>query len=554
MKKRIVTFVLVLVSLINFAQNLGWAKNIGGTNSTIGNSLQLDASGNAYVTGFFTGTTDFDPSTSVANLTSAGNYANVFIAKYDPSGNYIWAKSIGGPGETEALSLNLDQAGNIYILGYFDTSADLDPGPGLAIVSAVGQQDFFFAKYDNAGNYIWAKSVGGTGEDYGLAMELDASGGIYLTGEFQATVDFDPGNTIASLTSSGDWDIFIAKYDNTGNYVWAKNMGGTSLDAGTALQLDTLGNIYATGMFMGTSDFDPGAGIANLSSGVQSTFIAKYDNTGNYIWAKGMGGTGFTVESNALKIDALGNIYLAGYFSGSADFDPDMGVSNLVSAGNDDIFIAKYNSSGNYLWAKRNGGSKYDQCFSLQLDHSGNSYMTGRIFSPNSFVTNIFILKYDYAGNYLEEIIFGFGDFDSGNSLQLDQYGSIIVTGGFSGTLDFNSNTSMSSLGSSFRNMFLAKYDDIVTGINDQSSPSQSFKIYPNPFNEKTKILFYLSSNSSVQISLYNSLGQEIAIIENNNLEAGEHHYSIVVQDQGAYFLRIKINGIIYTKKMIRSE
>jgi phage-related tail fiber protein len=364
--------------------NYVWAKSIGGTSNDLGYALAIDASGNSYITGSFTGTADFDPGAGTQNLSSAG-VNDIFLAKYDASGNYVWAKSVGGTVNDLGYALAVDASGNSYITGLFNGTTDFDPGAGTQNLIGAGSNDIFLAKYDASGNYIWAKSMGGTGSDIGYALAVDASGNSHITGYFSGTADFDPGAGTQNLSSAGNTDIFLAAYDASGNYVWAKRTGGTTNDISTALAVDASGNSYITGSFTGTADFDPGVGTQNLSSaGNDDIFLAKYDASGNYVWAKSLGGTGNDI-GNALALDASGNTYITGYFTSTADFDPGAGTQTLSSAGNADIFLAKYDASGNYVWAKSMGGAGSDIGYSLSVDASGNSYITGHFFGTADF-------------------------------------------------------------------------------------------------------------------------------------------------------------------------
>ncbi|MBA2612097.1 MAG: SBBP repeat-containing protein [Bacteroidetes bacterium] len=480
MKKIKIFILFVLASPFIFSQDLDWAKNIGGSSAVFCKSMVLDVAGNIYVTGTYS-VADFDPGPGTANLTSV-NPHDVFIAKYDNSGNYIWAKSIVGTYGEEAVGIKLDPFGNIYLIGNFYNTTDFDPGVGIANLSSNGQEDAFIAKYTNSGNYIWAKSFGSSGQDYCQDVEFDASGNVYVVGSFEGTTDFDPGAGSANLTSAGNWDVYMAKYDLNGNYNWATNMGGASIDFGLGLELDGFGNIYLDAYFSGTSDFDPGPSSFNLSVGSgANTCIAKYNNSGNFIWAKAIGGNGTDLTGD-IKLDQSGNIYLAGFFSQTGDFDPGVNVANLTSAGNDDIFIAKYDSGGNYIWAKKNGGINYDQCFSLVLSPNKNIYLTGR--KNFNSAADIFILKYDTLGNSLAEMDMGYADYNEGTSIQIDASENIYLSGIFSGTLNIDPNaaagTSLTAIG--YVDMFIAKYKTTATGIKDNNRDQFSEAvIYPNP-------------------------------------------------------------------------
>ncbi|MBI4648818.1 MAG: T9SS type A sorting domain-containing protein, partial [Bacteroidia bacterium] len=236
----------------------------------------VDGTSNCYITGYFKGTADFDPGIETVNLTSVGN-EDIFFAKYDANGNYLWAKSIGGTSSNHGSSIAIDGTGNCYITGYFRGTTDFDPGAGTANLTPVDSSDIFFARYDVNGNYLWAKSIGSTSMDFGISIAVDSIGNCYITGFFRVTTDFDPGTGTVNLTSIGNWDIFFAKYDANGNYLWAKNIGSSYGDGGYSIAVDDTGNIYLTGYFQSTADFNPGAGTANLTSvGYKDIFFAKY--------------------------------------------------------------------------------------------------------------------------------------------------------------------------------------------------------------------------------------------------------------------------------------
>jgi hypothetical protein len=486
MKRHLYTLALLLTLSAAQAQTpdllLNWAKALNNTQayggSLQGNGIAVDASGNVYITGNFQGTADFDPGVGIANLTSSAGSYDIFLAKYDASGNYVYAKSIGGLYDDYGYSVAVDISGNAFIAGSFTGTPDFDPGAGTANLTSAGGNDIFFAKYDASGNYVYAKAMGGTRSDAGNAIVVDASGNVYITGSFQATVDFDPGAGVVSFTelSAGVGDIFLAKYDASGNYVYAKQMGGAAgADVGNAIAIDGSGNAYITGSFNGTVDFDPGAGTANLTSaGGNDIFFAKYDASGNYVYAKRMGGTNSDI-GNSIAIDGSGNAYITGSFNGTADFDPGAGTQNLVSAGGSDIFLAKYDASGNYAYAKSIGGTSLDVGSSISIDGTGTAYITGYFigtvdFDPGVGTQNltssagsydIFLAKYDASGNYVYAKCIGGTSSDIGNSIAIDGTGNAYITGYFIGTVDFDPGAGTANLtaGNTFFNAFAAKYD-----------------------------------------------------------------------------------------------
>lgn len=176
--------------------------------------------------------------------------------------------------------------------------------------------------------------IGGTGQDEGGAVATDSSGNFYITGYFNGTVDFDPGAGTTNLTSGSGDEVFVAKYDSDGDLVWAKHFNSGGNDVGTGITVDGSGNVYTTGSFLGTVDFDPGAGTANLTStGSTDIFVVKLNSSGSYVWAVRAGGGGADA-GNGIALDSSNNVHVTGNYSGNnIDFDPGAGTANLTSAG-----------------------------------------------------------------------------------------------------------------------------------------------------------------------------------------------------------------------------
>ena len=333
----------IFVWKLDSAGNFVWAKRVGDTgNDDRGTGITIDSSGSVYTTGSFVGTVDFDPGSGTVNLTSAGASMDIFVSKLDSAGNFVWAKHMGGAGDYGS-DIAVDSSGSVYTTGSFEGTVDFDPGSGIVnLTSAATSIDIFVSKLDSAGNFVWAKSMGGIFDDVGNGIAVDGSGSVYTTGIFDGIVDFDPGSGTANLTSQGNDDIFVSKLGNAGDLMWAKRMGGTTLDVGNGIAVDSSGSVYTTGGFSGTVDFDPGSGTANLTSAVNRLyiFVSKLDSAGNYVWAKSMGGT-IDESGYGISVDSSGSVYTTGGFYGTGDFDPGLGSVNLTSAGLSDIFVSK---------------------------------------------------------------------------------------------------------------------------------------------------------------------------------------------------------------------
>jgi hypothetical protein len=387
----------VFVSKLDSSGNFVWAKSFGGIYNDFGNSIAVDNSGNVYTTGSFQDTVDFDPGAGTTNLTSPryNGVGDAFVSKLDSSGNFVWAKSFSGSDGEGGQSITVDNSGNVYTTGYFQGTIDFDPGAGTANLTGVAGYDVFVSKLDSSGNFVWAKSFSGsTSSEVGNSIAVDSSGNVYTTGYFHGTADFDPGAGTANLTSAGSQDVFVSKLDSSGNFVWAKSFGGSSLDIGYSIAVDSSGNVYTLGIFRVTADFDPGAGTTNLTSaGINDLFVSKLNSSGALLWVKSFGGSSNEI-GYSIAVDSSGNVYTTGYFPGTVDFDPGAGTANLTSAGSDDGFVSKLDSSGNFVWAKSFGGSSSDSLKSITFDSSENIYTTGSFqgtvdFDPGAGTTNL---------------------------------------------------------------------------------------------------------------------------------------------------------------------
>ncbi|MBD2701640.1 SBBP repeat-containing protein [Spirosoma sp. BT702] len=441
------------------AQNFEWAKGLGGTSYDEGHSVAVDKQGNVYTTGYFTGIADFDPGPGVFNLTSAGSN-DIFVCKLSSSGNLIWVKQLGGSSDDQGRSIKVDGGGNLYITGYFNGTADFDPGPGVSNLISAGGSDLFVSKLDLLGNWVWSKRMGGSSNDFGSVVAIDGQGNVISTGSFSGTADFDPNSGTFNLISAGITDIFVSKLDASGNFVWAKRMGGESDDVGHSVTVDGAGNVFTTGYFNGTADFDPGPGVFNLISvqGTYDSFVSKLDASGTFVWVQQLG-TGGSETGYSIIVDGLGNIYSTGSFSDTADFDPGSGVANLTTAGLSSLYVSKLDASGAYVWAKAINSTVEAYGFSIAVDGLGDVYTTGSFlgtadFDPGPGVYNLssvgvydsFVSKIDASGAFVWAQAIGSTTSDGGNSVAVDNSGNVYTTGSFRGPADFDTGPGIANL------------------------------------------------------------------------------------------------------------
>ncbi|MFN6373618.1 MAG: PKD domain-containing protein, partial [Chitinophagia bacterium] len=410
--------------------NLLWAKAIGDDGEDVAKSIVVDDLGSCYITGYFENIVDFNPGAGNNTLSSTLFTRDAFFGKYDKNGNYIWAKKIGGPDFDIGNVIRLDKTdgtGNIYVAGYFYGITNFNPS-GSELLTAVGQADFFFAKYTLDGNFIWARSAGGDVIDVANDMQINNAGEVFLTGYYTALTDFNPAPTgVNNLISAGNEDIFLAKYNSSGNYVWARSMGGTTrTDQGLSIKLQSDGKILLAGQFGGTADFDPTTSTSTLTtSGLIEGFFSRYTATGALEFVKALGGGGDDVATS-LTMDSTGRIYVGGYFSGSMDADPGSGVTTITGKGGRDLFIGKYSNLGELIWAKGTGGQTGNEVAQeISVDTLGNVYAAGTYandvdFDPSDSTNNFigsgaddaYVLKLDSNG-LVSRVIF-----DINNNIQ----------------------------------------------------------------------------------------------------------------------------------------
>jgi hypothetical protein len=523
----------VLVQTI-YAQAWQWAKTATlahSTNTCMSNAVATDQAGNVYVAGsYFSQSIQFNTYT----LTNAGaNGADIFVVKYSSSGSIYWAKTFGGSGNDEGYGIALDHWGNIYVTGGFD-SPTLTLGP--ATFSNMGGEDSYLMKLDNSGNVIWARAVAGSGNDIGNAVCTDPHGNVCITGDFNSPVlaigstnlidtttqtqpfmaRLDSSGTLLwaktatgsggtngnygaaicsdtasnvfvtggfsystiyfgsfDLTCYGITNVFITKYDSSGNVLWLQGAGGANEDAGSGIGTDKYGNVYIGGSF-NSHTITFGATTVN-NAGNEDVFITKYSAGGTAIWATGAGGNGID-QATSLSVDPNGYSWLCGSF-GSPNIQ--FGPNNLVNNGFLNIFLTEYDPGGAVLWASGAGGSASDFALGVANDGQGTGFLTG----------------------YFNSSSVGFGSNVVGSSGQ--------------------------------SNMYIAKITGI-TGIQSESSLLTSVSVYPNPANGAFFFHLTNTTGNASECILTDQLGREVK--HRDNIQGSDFKIDLDGHAPGVYF------------------
>ncbi len=574
MKKTITTFLtFMIINISVFAQQNIWAEAPFATVF----AMTIDNAGNTFLTGNFPSggnNYDFDPGPGTAYLNDLLN-GNAFIAKYDSAGHYVWAKSFGA--SAEPFSIAVDAADNVIITGQLTVSADFDPSAATAILS--GTNKLFLAKYDSNGNYLWAGIQQGWGHGKGTSLKTDASNNIYVTGTFSSdSADFNMGSGVANLyaPSSGSPRMFVAKYDPNGAYIWAHSMDSPSTSSSVVspvkIDLDATGNIVVAGSFNGSIDFNISATISYASSaGFDDIFMAKFDNSCNLLWVERIGAASYD-DLNSMSLDGSGNIVLVGSFINTVDFNPGVGTANIAGGTGGSNFIAKYSSTGAYLWAEKISSSPAASFYGVATDGNGNVVTTGSFtgtvdFDPSSGVStlvststgvspsdDVFLAEYSSGGSYLWAFKIGYSGSDVGKFIYVDGGNNIFTSGYASGfampyNLDFQPGVDSNIVTmSNSQAYYLAKYfGPIVTVGVAETQNENGITIYPNPFTSKTTIDFN-EEQKNIIIRIVDMLGKEIAtinftgrqyVIEKENMKAGI--YFVMITDEKKNVVNRKI-------------
>lgn len=416
--------ILFLFSLQSFSQapNWLWAKRTGGTSIDYTNDVAADAFGNSYITGTYSSA----PITfGAATLTNSG-LSDVFLVKYDAAGNVIWAQKIGNTGSEFGQSVATDAAGNIYIAGAFNSPSIV---VGSTTLTSAGSSDVFVAKYDGAGNVLWAQRAGSTGGDGASSIAVTPAGNVYIGGNYtSSSITFGPN----TLPNFGYNDAFVAKYTTSGIALWGKHIGEYLDEFVSSLATDAAGNVIVAGIY-NSIDVLIGSSviITNAQDAVDDIYLAKFDASGNLLWARGAGGWEGDY-AYGVATDAGGNIYMTGFYVSN----PMTFGSISLTTGAFSLYLAKYNSAGTIQWVAAPG---FGAGLSVTTDACGDIYWTGDFggnitfgsttFSPSGG-GDIFVAKYNASGSPLWAMKAGGTNYETGQSITVSAPNSDLLLAG----------------------------------------------------------------------------------------------------------------------------
>lgn len=546
MKLKIYVAMLLSMFVIHAtAQNIYWAKSASGTELDEGNGIAVDKYGNSYITGQFESTTLNIGAHSVNNSTSA-DYTDIFVAKFDVNGTCLWAKSIGGADDDYGAAVAVDDAGNVFATGYFQSPSITF---GAQTVNNAGYDDVFLLKLDASGNALWINSFGGSDDERGTGVSADQNGNVYLTGYFNSSsIDFGDG----PLSTAGGNDLFVAKFNTAGTSQWSKKMGGTDYEKSLAITTDAGGNSYITGYYESASVAFGSTTLTNSGTGY-NLFVSKISNDGTINWAKQATSASADIEGSGIALDQNGNCYVAGSFDGAT---ASVGASTLTNShpGYDNVFTAKYDAGGNFQWAANPvSGPEGNDAYCIAADPAGNCYLSGWYTSPtltfgsivlnsSAYGDNIFVAKYNTNGIVQNAYSFAGSGMSGGygNAIASDSVGNVFLTGYFEGTNMVFGSTTLTNTGS--YDVYWTKLSCTSSGISEETRDNTNM-IYPNPNNG----YFNVTISKAASIKIINASGAVVADI----IAYPEKGIDISYLPKGLYYLMIYAEDKIFSDKII---
>lgn len=572
MKIKALFFLFSLLLTLSYAQtpNWAWAQGIGGNigiinqsnGSTLGTNVTTDANGNVYSIGYFETPTMVVGGYTLTNNNTSGYKAETFIIKYDAAGNVLWAKSIHGDSSDIGTGIVVDNAFNIYITGDF-ASPTLAFDTKTLTNTANGTDDIFLAKYNSAGNIIWAKNYGGSRNDIGNSLIVDNLNNIYLTGNFSSQ-NLAIGSTILTIDSLGNQDMFLAKFDTSGTPVYVKAFGkGCHIPImSNDITSDASNNIYVTGFF-NTPETIIGSDTLHCNPNSDNFFITKLDASGNIQWTRSGGGSNYDIVVNGVAVDPIGNLYTCGYFAGNSFA---IGTTTLTSTCCLTGFVAKYSSSGNALWAKSTLVNNPQAGWPMSCIATDNNYgiyigggffnqvnnLPPLVFGSDTLINGtpgmdaIFIAKYDSAGNPLWGKTANSIKWNNVTEITTDKYGNLFAVGAYDSPTIIFDNDTLHNLNSNMwtTDYFIAKIGAACVGIKNITE-NKELVIYPNPTSEQ--LFIDASTTDKLSVDLFDVNGTQL-FTKNINSKS---NIDVTMLENGIYTLTIKAGGRVTIKKIV---
>lgn len=553
----LLTAFLLSFSLNGYSQSWAWAVNGGGGQSDKGNDIARDASGNIYVTGYFNNSATFGS----YNLGQNSPSKEVFVAKLNPSGNFLWARRGTNFYDDRGLGVCTDPFGNVYATGTCWSEIDFS---GNYVNNGGWSDEIFIVKYDAAGVVQWVDLSGVPyGDDHGFDLVSDKAGNIYVTGFISDGMGFgDPAN-FGSITVNaplGDTAAFLGKISAAGTWQWIRTFGGFDGERDNRIAIDSKDNLYITGGFRGTRTF--GSTTLTSQTGNADVFVVKYDSNGNFQWVRS-GGSNLDDRGNGITVDPNDNLYITGEFRHRAGFGSDSLNNNGGPKGRD-IFVARMKADGTWLWAKKagwDGGG--DRGNGICANAKGNIFVTGQ-FNDTAKFGNItintqeglqaFVAAIDTNGKWRWAVEGGGLFEDRGNGITCDDSCTLYTTGYYRSGSSFGGFT-LNGIGG--KDVFVASIDNACFDYTETVDSITECDIFvPNAFSpngDGRNDLECVLGNclKSSHFTIFNRWG-EVVFETTNMSECWDGTWKGELQNTGVfvyYLVATNQKGDLFTKK-----
>ncbi|RLD41314.1 MAG: hypothetical protein DRI86_13620 [Bacteroidetes bacterium] len=560
-------FILKLTANGNYI----WAKSLGGFANDVIKDIAVDPQGNIYSHGSFKDTVDFDPGAGIC--IHGTNYApppnphpldNAFIQKLDKDGNFVWAKTfVCGEGSlSDGLTVDIDSDDNVYCSGYFfGSNIDFDPGAGV-ITPPPSNSSMYLVKLDSMGSFVWARfstKVGIGGYATPHAMKVDRFNNVFITGYSALNIDFDPGPDTLLLSKN----TFIKKYDENGNFLWAKSYGyvpsyGYRENNPTSLATDTFGNVYSTGYFSDSTDLDPGLDTlmfftysppSPYSFTAYGSYIQKLNTNGELLWAGVLqGNQGYSIAFD-IFVDNAENIFVAGSYADTVDFDPGVGVQNRtsVSGNGNDSYVLKLSqcktlttdyitACDSLIWM--DGVTYYESgqtaYFTLPSSTGCDSVICLSLNIPNIDIT---ISIGDFGGSFTaNQGNASYQWLDCNNALA-PLLGDTLQT--YTPTLNGDYAVELNVGGCIDTSACVH-----ISNVSIEEVAGNSIKLFPNP--NSGEFMLDIGNIEATEVKILNTMGQVIFVAQNPK----DQYFNINLKS-GIYFMEIRSNNGAKTIKFV---
>lgn len=540
------------------AQHLDWGHIQLGENAAqiYTSSTVFGPSGTVYSSGSIFGTCNFDPGASNFSITEPAS--STFIMKRDAQGGFLWARSFSSGLENTFGTMVVDAAGNSYTFGLFTGSIDCDPGPDQHLLTPVGAaRNYFLIKLDPDGDFVWARQFGQLETFVSVGQIAIQDDMLYCGGVFSGTTQI--GSDVLSTTDVGT--MFITKIDTSGDFQWAKAFGADdndimNMEGICGIVANTAGDVFVTGFYTREADFDPGAGETTLTStGEGDAFLLKLDSDGDFEWATTSGGE-HNEAALGIQLGPDGSIYQCGIHVNNVD----------IPSPNEDIFVARYSDTGTALWLHRLGGPYMDQAHGIDVDENGSVYIAGDFSSPSvdfdpgagehileAITSHAFILKLTADGHFTWVATFKSpveNSLEPSAVMDLDyESGMLTGSGYFFRTLDMDAGVGeyIVTSDNDYASGFTLKLDTAAIALGIDEAAQVPFRLYPNPTNSSTKLQLENAENGSVAIF---SLQGECVL--EHPLEMPETEIGLGTLPAGTYLVEVHQNGAKTTQRLVK--